>query len=260
VHDHSETLALAAAAIDFELDPGERSRLDSALATCLLCRRRAASLGATATILRRPSDTGTPARVREVVVGAALRDGRRTSALRSLLAVSLTLFVVLGGTAVLVGNRGLDNPLPSDSASAPPSPTTSSDTPTATSPSPSPIATPTSTREPTPEPTTAAPVTLTVVVRGFTPSWIEIYEQAVPSDPALEHSCTNSTTCAETVPFGSRMSVKVFASVPFVLTCPDNGSPDGPGLINGTWVGWCGEPPPIEMNADKTVEASLAGP
>jgi len=119
VHDLSETLVLAAAAIDFELDPGERSQLDAALATCPLCRRQVAGLRATATILRRPSDIGTPARVRDVVIGAALRGGRRTPALRSLLAASLTLLLVLGGTAVLVGNRGLNIPPPSDSAAAP---------------------------------------------------------------------------------------------------------------------------------------------
>ena len=133
MHDHSETLLLAAAAIDFELDPAERSQLDAALATCPLCRREAAGLRATATILHRPSDIGTPARVRDVVIGAALRGGRRTPALRSLLAPSLTLLILLGGTAVLIGNRGLNIPPPSDSASAPISPATAPPSPTASS-------------------------------------------------------------------------------------------------------------------------------
>jgi TolB protein len=136
VHDHSETLVLAAAAIDFELDRAERAQLDAALATCPLCRRQAAGLRATATILRRPSDIGTPARVRDVVLGAALRGGRRTPAMRSLLAASLTLLVLLGGTAVLIGNRGLNIPPPSNSASAP-SPTASSSAALQSSPTPS---------------------------------------------------------------------------------------------------------------------------
>jgi anti-sigma factor RsiW len=122
VHDHSEILALGAAAIDFELDPGERAMLDEALETCVLCRRQVASMRATATVLRRPSDIGTPARVRDVVVGAALRGGRRgTSALRPLLVASLSLLVVAGGAAVLVGGRGLGLALPVGSPAATPS-------------------------------------------------------------------------------------------------------------------------------------------
>ena len=88
MHDHPETLALAAAAIDFDLDPAERSRLEAALETCPLCRRQAAEMRATATILRRPSDIGTPGRVRDIVIGAAIGRGRRTVPMRSLLAAS----------------------------------------------------------------------------------------------------------------------------------------------------------------------------
>ena len=120
MHDHGQILELAAAAIDFDLDPVERSQLDAALETCPLCRRQAAEMRATATILRRPSDIGTPSRVRDVVIGAALRSGRRTPALRPLLAASLSLLVVLGGTAVIVGNRGFGIlPPVSPSASVP---------------------------------------------------------------------------------------------------------------------------------------------
>ena len=120
MHDHDETLALAAAAIDFELDPAERSKLEAALVTCPLCRRQAAAMRATATILRRPSDIGTPSRVRDVVLGTALRGGRGTPPWRSILAASLSLLVVLGGTAFVVGNRGFGLiPTTPPSASAP---------------------------------------------------------------------------------------------------------------------------------------------
>jgi Tol biopolymer transport system component len=87
-----------------------------------------------------------------VVLGTALRGSHRTPALRPLLAASLALLVVLGGTAVLIGNRGL-NFLPTDSASAPietatapgiPVPTTNA----ATSPSPAVLPTPAPTAAP----------------------------------------------------------------------------------------------------------------
>jgi len=132
VHDHREILALAAAAIDFELDPVDRSRLHAALETCSLCRRQAAAMRATATILGRQSDIGTPSRVRDVVIGAALRSGRRTPAPRTLLAASLSLLVVLGGTAVIVGNRGMSIlPPASPLASAPIQTATAQASPTA---------------------------------------------------------------------------------------------------------------------------------
>src|SRR3990172_679643 len=82
MHDHAEVLALAAAAIDFELDPAERSQLEAALAACPLGRRRAGAMRATATILRRSSDIGTPSRVRDVVIRAALGSASRTAGLR----------------------------------------------------------------------------------------------------------------------------------------------------------------------------------
>ncbi len=154
MHDHREILALAAAALDFELDPVERSQLDTALETCPLCRRQAAEMRATATILRRPSEIGTPSRVRDVVIGAALRGGRPTPALRPLLAASLSLLVVLGGTAVIVGNRGFGIVPPvSPSAAAPVETATAQASPTA-SPMPSRVP-PSPTVQPTP--TEAAP-------------------------------------------------------------------------------------------------------
>lgn len=149
MHDHGETLALAAAAIDFELDPAERARLDAALEACSLCRRQASAMRATATILRRPSDIGTPGRVRDVVLGAALRGNRRAARFGPQLVASLTLLAVLGGTALVVGNRGFGILPPVMSSSPVPELTMSAvATPT-----------PTPTREPvpTPTPTVTAP-------------------------------------------------------------------------------------------------------
>lgn len=144
MHDHRETLALAAAAIDFELDQSERSELDAALETCPLCRRQAAAMRATATILRRPPDIGTPGRVRDVVIGAALRGGRRTPPWRSLVAASLSLLVVLGGATVIVGSRGFGLFVTtSPSASAP-----AQTAPAQASPSSSPMPTPAQTSAP----------------------------------------------------------------------------------------------------------------
>ena len=151
MHDHGEILALAATAIDFDLDPAERERLRDALDTCSLCRRQASAMRATATILSRPPDIGTPARVRDVVVGAALRGSRPAPALRSLVLASLSVLVVLAGTVFVAGNRGLfvTTPAPSQSASAmvevSPSPSMS---PAPASPSQTSI--PTASPEPTP--------------------------------------------------------------------------------------------------------------
>lgn len=107
MHDHREILALAAAAIDFDLEPDERDRLAGALESCSLCRRQVAAMRATATVLRRPLDIGTPGRVRDVVIGASLQRGGRASGVRSLLAAGLSILVVLGGAAVFIGTRGL---------------------------------------------------------------------------------------------------------------------------------------------------------
>jgi hypothetical protein len=62
---------------------------------------------ATATVLRRPLDIGTPGRVRDVVIGAALDRRGSAPGLRSLLAASLSILVVVGGAAVFIGTRGL---------------------------------------------------------------------------------------------------------------------------------------------------------
>jgi Tol biopolymer transport system component len=151
VHDHREILALAAAEIDFDLDPDERQRLLEALETCSLCRRQVAAMRATATVLRRPLDIGTPGRVRDVVIGSVLRRDRPVPGLRTLLAAGLSILVVLGGTAAFIGTRGLGIlPAASPSASVPAQSAVAE-----SSPPPSPASGPDATQVPPPSPTTS---------------------------------------------------------------------------------------------------------
>lgn len=143
MHDHHEILALAAAAIDFELDAIERQKLREGLDECPLCRRQAAAMRATATVLGRPPDIGTPRRVRDVVIGAAVRAERRWPPLRSLLFATLSVLALLGGTVFVAGNRGFLLFTPAPSASIPlqtavvPTSTSASPTPAPLAPSPS---------------------------------------------------------------------------------------------------------------------------
>ena len=154
MHDHGRILELAAAAVDFELDPAERAELEAALESCPLCRRQASAMRATATILGRASDIGTPSRVRDVVMGAALRGGSRSPGWRPLLAASMTLLVVLGGAAVIIGSRG-SNVGPSIS---PPvaSPAQTAAALVSPVPTPAPTASPAPTALPSPLPTESA--------------------------------------------------------------------------------------------------------
>lgn len=149
MHDHAEILALGAAAIDFELDADDRTRLHDALETCSLCRRQVSAMRATATVLRRPSDIGTPGRVRDVVIGAALRGGRRTPAFRSLLVASLSILVVLGGTVFIAGNRGFGIIQTTTPTASVPVPTAVAQSSPSAVPTPSPVS-PSPTVEPTP--------------------------------------------------------------------------------------------------------------
>lgn len=50
-HDHAE-IELAAAAVDFELTPSERARLDKAIAECAVCARAAAGYRRQAILLQ----------------------------------------------------------------------------------------------------------------------------------------------------------------------------------------------------------------
>lgn len=154
MHDHHEILALAAAAVDFELDAIERQKLREGLDSCPLCRRQAAAMRATATVLRRPLDIGTPGRVRDVVIGAAVRAERRGPPLRSLLFATLSVLALLGGTVFVAGNRGFPLFAPAPSASIPlqtavaPTSTSASPTPAPSAPSPSTTPTPLGTEPP----------------------------------------------------------------------------------------------------------------
>ena len=120
MHDHRDILELAAAAIDFDLDPAERARLSEALETCVLCRRQASAMRATATVLRRPSAIGTPGSVRDVVLGTALRGNRRPFRFGSLVVATLALMTLVGGTVLVTGNRGFTL-VPAPTLPAPPS-------------------------------------------------------------------------------------------------------------------------------------------
>jgi len=157
VHDHREILELAAAELDFDLDGDERDRLAGALETCTLCRRQVAAMRATATVLRRPLDIGTPGRVRDMVIGAALgRRDRQVPGLRTLLAASLSILVVLGGTVAFIGMRGLGiMPAASPSASVPNQTAVAEPSPAASGPDATSVVPPSPTTNPAPGPAAA---------------------------------------------------------------------------------------------------------
>ena len=75
IHEHE--LELAAAAIDFELTPAERRRLDAAIADCSVCARAAASYRRDATMLAAlPVVDASPTVRRQVERAAGLRPQR----------------------------------------------------------------------------------------------------------------------------------------------------------------------------------------
>ncbi|HEV8696937.1 MAG TPA: hypothetical protein VGQ89_04515 [Candidatus Limnocylindrales bacterium] len=87
IHDHE--LELAAAAVDFELTPDERARLDTAIAECSVCARAATSYRRQATLLEAlPVVDASPAVRRHVERAAGLRP-QRTQWTWALLAAAL---------------------------------------------------------------------------------------------------------------------------------------------------------------------------
>jgi hypothetical protein len=97
IHDHE--LELAAAAIDFELTPAERARLDKAIAECSVCAQAAAAYRRQATLLvALPVVDASPAVRRHVERAAGLRPQRTPWTWALLAAAMLGLLV----TSVLV--------------------------------------------------------------------------------------------------------------------------------------------------------------
>jgi len=117
---HEQFLELAAAAIDFELSPSERTALDAHLADCIACRRRIAGLDADQRAVRGlPAYALSPAAV-DGIRGRVLGRRRRSQPPLRMLAVAAVL-AVLALTAIAVGgevlrrdrNRDLSVVLPS---------------------------------------------------------------------------------------------------------------------------------------------------
>ena len=92
-HDHAE-IELAAAAIDFELTPSERARLDKALAECPVCARAAAGYRRQAILLQAlPVVDASPAVRRQVERAVGVRPQRSSGSWVWLAAAMLGLLV-----------------------------------------------------------------------------------------------------------------------------------------------------------------------
>ncbi len=99
-HDHAE-IELAAAAVDFELTPSERARLDKAIAECAVCARAAAGYRRQAILLQAlPVVDASPAVRRQVERAVGLRQQRSSGSWVWLAAAMLGLLVT---GAVVVG-------------------------------------------------------------------------------------------------------------------------------------------------------------
>jgi hypothetical protein len=94
---HGRFLELAAAAIDFDLDPLESAALSAHLAGCARCRDDAAQLQADARSLRRLAEGAPSPAVRERVMAA--RPTRRSSWWLPLVAAAALVVAVLGGVS-----------------------------------------------------------------------------------------------------------------------------------------------------------------
>lgn len=139
---HAEFLELAAAAIDFDLEPAEQTRLDSHLAVCIRCRRRVIALQHDARATRQlPAFELAPARAQRI--WRHIDEPRRASiaALRLVVVAALLGLVALSALAVGASLLRRDNDL-SEAVTLPPvaveSPSASAEptTPSATSPDP----------------------------------------------------------------------------------------------------------------------------
>jgi len=98
IHEHE--LELAAAAIDFELTPAERRRLDAAIADCSVCARAAASYRRDATMLTSlPVVDASPSVRRQVERAAGLRP-QRTSLNWVFLAAAMLGLLITSALAI----------------------------------------------------------------------------------------------------------------------------------------------------------------
>ncbi|HEV8281511.1 MAG TPA: hypothetical protein VGQ02_06610 [Candidatus Limnocylindrales bacterium] len=127
IHDHE--LELAAAAVDFELTPDERARLDTAIAECSVCARAATSYRRQATLFEAlPVVDASPAVRRHVERTAGLRP-QRTQWTWALLAAALLGLLVTSAlvAGALDQNRrnGLVDVAPTPAPSATPTATPS---------------------------------------------------------------------------------------------------------------------------------------
>jgi len=137
---HEDFLELAAASLDFELDPGEREALAGHLAGCVPCRRQVTGMQADQRAIAQM-----PAFVLSSAGVARLRkrsgqSGRRTVSTLRLVAIAAIL-ALLSGAAVVVGSAvsqrerdeklSIVQPSPSDAAQTP----SASTSPTAVRPS-----------------------------------------------------------------------------------------------------------------------------
>jgi hypothetical protein len=103
IHEHE--LELAAAAIDFELTPAERRRLDTAIADCSVCARAAASYRRDATMLvALPAVDASPTVRRQVERAAGLRP-QRTSLNWVFLAAAMLGLLITSAVAIGAFNQ-----------------------------------------------------------------------------------------------------------------------------------------------------------
>jgi hypothetical protein len=130
---HEHEFELAAAAVDFELTPAERRRLDAAIAGCSECARAAASYRRDATMLTAlPVLDASPSVRRNVERAAGLRPQRTTWTWALLAAVLLGLLLT---SAAVIGaldrqrRNDLSQVAPTPQASETPGPTTTPSVP-----------------------------------------------------------------------------------------------------------------------------------
>lgn len=145
---HARARELAAASLDFALEPAEQRELDEHLSACDACRRYTLELREDATLLAALPERDAPEHVRQAVADGRRRDSTRP--FRTLvLALSLVglMLVPLGAAGLLPGGFGCGFCSPSGAGgpqviTPAPSPRPSGSASLSPSPSPSPSASP----------------------------------------------------------------------------------------------------------------------